>query len=78
MMPIMNDRPNKERFWLPKEAARHLRVTVQTLYGYCREPQAGNTPPPFRRLGRNCLRFPITEFVEWAETWDQPGDKKDV
>jgi hypothetical protein len=74
----------EKRFWNPKQAADHLSVAVQTLYAYCREPGSGGTtkligpPPPFRRFGRNCLRFPITEFIKWAETWDQPGEKKDV
>lgn len=77
--------PMKEkRFWSPKQAADHLSIAVQTLYAYCREPKNGSVtkligpPPPFRRFGRHCLRFPITEFIAWAETWDQPGEKKDV
>jgi len=79
-----NGSAKSRRFWKPKEAANHLDVTVQTLYAYCSEPKDGRVPkligppPPFRRFGRNCLRFPITEFIKWAETWDQPGVQKDV
>ncbi len=75
--------PHQRRFWNSKQAANYLNVTVQTLYAYCHGPKNGTAkligqPPPFRRLGRNCVRFPIVEFKQWAETWDQPGAKSDV
>lgn len=69
--------PEDPRFWKPKEAAAYIQVSLQTLYSYCgthehwkRRKKAAKPigpPPPFRRFGRNVIRFPIREFKEWAE-----------
>jgi len=66
-------------FWTAKEAAAYLKISTSTLYRYCRrkteqnnEPQTKLTtnPPPFRRAGRNVLRFPIDEFRAWCHQYD--------
>ncbi len=68
-----------KRFWSAKEAAAYLSVTVPTLYHWLKTgteneskksnkpPKLLGPPPPFRRFGRKCIRFPIEEFVKWAE-----------
>ncbi len=68
-----------EEFWTPKEAAAYLRISTSTLYEYLRaRPRNGNpsklrtSVPPFRRLGRNVIRFPITKFKAWAGRYDHP------
>jgi hypothetical protein len=75
----------QRRFWTSKEAANHLQVSVESLYAYCKGNKTSpgkakliGSPPPFRRFGRNCIRFPIAEFIQWAETWDTPGAQKDA
>ena len=72
--------PNAEtaeepRFWTAKQAAHHVGIHVATLYEYCRvKPKRnGHIPsPPFRRIGKRILRFPIVEFKEWASRFDSP------
>lgn len=68
-------------FWTAKEAAAYLKISTSTLYRYCqRKPEAdGSTrtrlttnPPPFRRAGRNVLRFPTNEFIAWCHQYDSP------
>ena len=68
-------------FWTAKEAAAYLKVSTDTIYRYCkrktdigRHPQTHLTtnPPPFRRSGRNVLRFPIEEFKAWCHQYDSP------
>jgi len=69
----------RRRFWTPKEAADYLEISVFTLYEYIRpqNPKSSRaklrtSTPPFRRLSRNVIRFPITEFKAWAERFDHP------
>ena len=68
-------------FWTAKEAASYLKISTSTLYRYCRrKPDADGNPqtrlltntPPFRRTGRNVLRFPIDEFRAWCHQYDSP------
>ena len=73
----------KRRFWTAKEAAEYLEISTSTLYEYIRPRPRKNTPsklrtsvPPYRRLGRNVIRFPIKEFVEWASRFDHPEQEK--
>lgn len=68
-----------EALWTPKEAARYLRISTSTLYEYLRaRPRNGNpsklrtSVPPFRRLGRNVIRFPVTKFKAWVHRYDHP------
>lgn len=68
-----------KRFWTPKQAADYLEISTSTLYEYIRARPRKNAPsklrtstPPFRRLSRNVIRFPITEFKAWAERFDHP------
>lgn len=70
----MRTTPQDPRFWKPKQAAEYLQISTQTLYSYCapykhwkRKSKPIGPPPPFRRFGRNVIRFPIREFKEWAE-----------
>lgn len=63
------------RFWKPKQAAQYLGISVNTLYYYVRpqKKKYKNAPrligprPPFRRLSRNVIRFPIEAFKQWAD-----------
>lgn len=71
-----NGNGHEKRFWTAKEAAAYLAINVRTLYGYCRCKPNGKTRiaiPPFRRIGRNVLRFPVAEFKEWTERFDNPA-----
>lgn len=76
---VVNGR--KRRFWTAKEAADYLGIATSTLYEYVRfKPNESSqhrvAAPPFRRIGRNCLRFPITEFQEWANRFDVPEQER--
>lgn len=63
----------ESRFWTAKQAAHHVGIHVSTLYEYCRVKSHGRIPaPPFRRIGKRILRFPIVEFTEWANRFDSP------
>lgn len=71
-MPI--DISKDKRFWSAKEAAAYLMVSVQTLYSWCNSPKREwraskliGPKPPFRKFARNCMRFPIVEFKQWAD-----------
>ncbi len=61
-------------FWTSKEAANYLSVNVWTLLAWCSGKKGAQSSkligpkPPFRRFGRNCIRFPIEAFREWADT----------
>jgi hypothetical protein len=66
-------------FWSTKEAARYLKISPVTLYEWCRidarkkRPcRLVTNPPPFRRMARNVIRFPIEEFKAWANQLDYP------
>ena len=74
---------NGRRFWTPKQAADYLEISVFTLYEYIRPKRRNShraklrtSTPPFRRLGRNVIRFPIVEFKAWAERFDHPEQEK--
>jgi len=72
---------NGRRFWSAKEAARYLGISTGTLYGYVRfKPKTKGehrvSAPPFRRIGRNCIKFPIAEFIEWANRFDTPAQER--
>lgn len=68
-------------FWTAKEAARYLKISPTTLYAYCYPKKPKNSkrarvatmPPPFRRIGRGLIRFPIAEFKAWANQLDYPA-----
>ena len=69
----------KKRFWTTKEAADYLGIAQSTLYEYIREKPRRNQPsklrtstPPYRRFGRNVIRFPILDFKAWADRFDHP------
>lgn len=49
-------------FFTVKEAARYIRVSEKSLHRYMENADG----PPVRRFGRNAIRFPITEFIAWA------------
>ena len=69
----------ERRFWTAKEAASYLGISTQTLYDYVKfKPRSEKrvAAPPFRRIGRNTLRFPIQEFVEWANRFDSPEQER--
>lgn len=70
----------EKRFWTAKEAADYLGIATATLYSYVRyrprPREQRQSIPPFRRIGRNVLRFPIIEFVEWANRFDMPEQEK--
>lgn len=63
------------RFWTGKEAAAYIGVTARTLLSWCRGPgpyenrpcKLIGPPPPYRKFARNAVRFPIQEFIEWAD-----------
>jgi len=67
-----------KRFWTTKEAANYVNVTVWTLLDWCGNRRGSHSSkligskPPFRRFGRNCIRFPIQEFIEWADAPTAP------
>ena len=72
-----------KRFWSAKEAADYLGIATSTLYEYVRPRPRKNQPsklrtsvPPYRRIGRNVLRFPVKEFIAWAERFDHPEQEK--
>ena len=70
---------NGRRFWTAKEAADYVGVNVRTLYQWCQFKPGGKqrvSIPPFRRIGRNVLRFPIAEFTEWANRFDVPAQER--
>src|SRR4029077_20073486 len=66
--------PVEPGFWSPKEAARYLNAHVRTVYQWVAPQQSekarrtpiDSPPPPFAKLGRRCIRFPIKEFRQWA------------
>ncbi len=69
----------KKRFWTTKEAADYLGIAQSTLYEYIRPNARRNqttklrtSTPPYRRFGRNVIRFPIIEFKAWADRFDHP------
>lgn len=70
-------KPNAEKsFWTVKEAARYLSIAPMTLYCWIKpqtqkKPSRLLGPPPLYRFGPNCIRFPINEFIEWAENFRQ-------
>ena len=60
---------DSKRFWSAKEAADYLCVSRQTLYQWLGEDSKLWGPPiPHRRFGQKCLRFPIEEFIAWADS----------
>jgi predicted DNA-binding transcriptional regulator AlpA len=66
---------DKGEFWRVKEAASYLNVNTQTIYQWLNPPKNNissvlrGPKPPVVRFGRNCLRFPVKEFKEWARTF---------
>jgi hypothetical protein len=77
----LNGNGQAHEFWTAKEAAAYVRISVETLYGYCRykpskKSQHRVNVPPFRRIGRNKLLFPITEFKEWTRRFDMPEQER--
>jgi hypothetical protein len=62
----------QKRYWTAKDVARYLNVHFTTVYGWVtpstknRPPKLIGPPPPHRRFGPNCIRFPIEEFKKWA------------
>lgn len=76
-----NQNGTNHEFWTAKEAAAYVRISVDTLYGYCRyKPSKKSTVriaiPPFRRIGRNKLLFPVAEFKEWTRRFDTPQQER--
>lgn len=72
---------NEHAFWTAKEAAAYVRINVETLRGYCRYKPSKKSKyriaiPPFRRIGRNKLLFPIAEFKEWTRRFDTPQQER--
>lgn len=68
-------------FWTAKEAARYARIATRTLYNYCRYKPTKKSShrvdvPPFRRIGRNKLLFPIDAFKEWLARFDVPSQER--
>lgn len=57
---------NHRQFLAAKEAAAIIGIHVQTLYRWTRHPDKKRRPP-MRRFGRQCLRFPVDEFMEWQK-----------
>jgi len=59
---------NGKRYWSAKEAADYLCVSRQTLYQWLgKQSKLWGPPPPYRRFGQKCIRFPIEEFMQWAD-----------
>ena len=54
-----------DTFLTPKEAAAYMRVSMLTFYRYLKKPRSKGGPP-VRRFGRNCIRLPKAQFIEWA------------
>lgn len=69
----------QKAYWTAKDAARYLGVHFTTVYSWIkpskkRPAKIIGTPPPYRRFGENCIRFPIEEFKAWAAKLDE-GEK---
>jgi len=68
---------SEKNFWTVKDAARYLGVGGPTLYDWIRPKKRPKTtipnpPPPVYRFGtRRGIRFPIKEFIAWAENFRQ-------
>ena len=69
---------SEKRFWTVKDAARYLGMRDTTLYawlnptGGSRQSKLPGPPPPTYRFGQHKgIRFPIKEFIKWAETFRQ-------
>ena len=54
-----------KNFFTPKEAADYLGVSMTTFYQYLKKSPARGGPP-VRRFGRNFVRLPREQFLEWA------------
>jgi len=71
--PIRSDKS----FWTVKDAARYLGLRDTTLYDWIQPAKRRKTtipspPPPVYRFGtRRGIRFPIKEFIRWAENFRQ-------
>ena len=74
------------QYWKPKQAANYLSISVVTLYNWIlpkkdryQNSTLSGPPPPFLRFNRNCIRFPVDEFIQWANTYHANGkDSKDA
>jgi transposase-like protein len=68
---------SEKRFWTVKDAARYLGMRDTTLYDWIKSAPREKTtipdpPPPVYRFGtRRGIRFPIQEFIQWAENFRQ-------
>jgi len=65
----------QKAYWTAKDAARYLSVHFTTVYSWVkpskkRPARIIGEPPPYRRFGNNCIRFPIDEFKAWAAKRD--------
>ncbi|MFZ3214918.1 MAG: helix-turn-helix domain-containing protein [Candidatus Acidiferrales bacterium] len=67
-----------KKFWTIKDAARYLGISQYTVYDWLKpnrkapRPSSISAMPPVYRFGkRRGLRFPIKEFIAWAETFRQ-------
>lgn len=74
--------PAVRHFWSTKEAAEYLGVTPWTLCCYIRGkgtgrgvPKLTGGLPPYKRLSRNVIRYPIEPFKNWAHTYNIPEGK---
>jgi predicted DNA-binding transcriptional regulator AlpA len=69
---------DKSEFWRIKEAASYLNINVQTMYQWLNPSKNSSSllrgpKPPTVRFGRNCVRFPIKEFKDWAHNFNKKG-----
>jgi len=71
---------SEKNFWTIKDAARYLGLRDTTLYAWLNPNSRNNKktsklpgpPPPVYRFGlHKGLRFPIKEFIAWAENFRQ-------
>ena len=69
---------SEKRFWTVKDAARYLGMRDTTLYawvnpkGFKKQSKLSGPPPPVYRFGQHKgIRFPIKEFINWAENFRQ-------
>jgi hypothetical protein len=72
---------SEKNFWTIKDAARYLNVGAGTIYDWLnadnKKPKPAklskltSLPPHFRFGSTKCIRFPIKEFIRWAENFRQ-------
>ena len=79
----MSEPIGSKRFWNVRQAAAYILVNPRHIYTLVRKatkdaqlPTAKRKikrPIPYRRLGRNIIRFPVESFKRWADTPDHEG-----